>query len=454
MEKKNILVICESFIQGGAERHVLNQYQGLKNKCNFVFAFANYKPNNNLKDAKIYSINLGKSINNFIETTDQIIDIVKKEKIELIHLHPFNTIFPAMFASQITSTPIVYTVHGYRSLNFSNDYNTDILFRTFLNYCKPSVITVDKNYIDVLQYKYLVQNISYIPNSIDTKLFKNNKCVKNNKWLIISRLDYDKKREITEVFKNLNEMEIALDIIGDGVCRNELEQLAIELKIKDKVNFKGFKEDISKEIKDYNGVMGLGQVVLEGLASNLPVLLIGYGKITGLIDENLFEKIRNNNFVNRFITSNFNLEEFKQINNHLDKYQLSEVVKKYFDNEIVNNQYFQLLKQCEIYKVDQIINIYNDLKKLDYQALAEEFYKSKIVFNILKNNLINFITDPDIIDIFRVNTELEKMIKIENNMYRIEHKVDNIGLREVSKRTKNNFLKQIKKITNNFKRRW
>lgn len=271
MKRKNVLVVSESFLQGGLERHLLNQYSGLKDKINFTFAFSNYKPNNNLSKAKIYNITIGSKIKNFLETVEQLVEIIEKERIDIIHVHPFNTIFPAMFASQITNKPIVYTVHGYASINFSRNKNIDILFRTFLNHCKPSVITVDEEYIDVLKQKYLVKNIAHIPNSIDTKLFKNVKLVQNNKWLLISRLDIDKKNEIIEVFKNLNDMAITLDIVGDGSCLNELKQVATDLNIESKVNFKGSKEDIYKEIKNYNGIMGLGQVVLEGISSNLPV---------------------------------------------------------------------------------------------------------------------------------------------------------------------------------------
>lgn len=40
MEKKNVLIISDNFLKGGLERHILNQYNGLKNKINFVFLFS------------------------------------------------------------------------------------------------------------------------------------------------------------------------------------------------------------------------------------------------------------------------------------------------------------------------------------------------------------------------------------------------------------------------------
>ncbi len=40
MDKENVLIISDNFLKGGLERHILNQYNGLKNKINFVFLFS------------------------------------------------------------------------------------------------------------------------------------------------------------------------------------------------------------------------------------------------------------------------------------------------------------------------------------------------------------------------------------------------------------------------------
>ena len=41
----NVLVVSENFDLGGLETHINMYYRTLKDKVNFVFAFANYKDN-------------------------------------------------------------------------------------------------------------------------------------------------------------------------------------------------------------------------------------------------------------------------------------------------------------------------------------------------------------------------------------------------------------------------
>lgn len=453
MEKKNVLIISDNFLKGGLERHILNQYNGLKNKINFVFLFSNYIEHDDFKDSKIYHYEVERDItvNKFLLAIDKIVEIVVKEKIDIIHVHPFNSIFPAFIASQITKKPIVYTVHGFASLSFINFYNgvnNDILFKIYLNNCNPAIITVNNDHYNVLQNKYLAKNINYIPNSINTSLFKNIKLEKNNKWLLISRLDKD-KMEVEEVLKILNKLDISLDIIGDGEKREYLENLTKELKLEDKVTFKGFKDDIPKEInKGYNGIIGVGQVVLEGLCSNLPVLLIGYKKITGLIDKKLLDDIKDRNFINCNLANEFDINEFEHVNDNLKKYQLRDEIVKNYDVKITNEKYYNILMNTKFWQFDSLVKIYNDLKKAcsENEMLAnEQISNSKNVFYILKENLSLQVTDPEIINIFKTYDSLFTIQNLKNDIDKVEYKVDNIGLREVSKRTIRNFKKTFSK---------
>lgn len=434
---KKILIISESFLQGGLERHIITQFSEKNMKYVPVFAFHNYKKNEELNGFKIYEISLGYTIKDVLSTINELVDIIKKEKIDVIHVHPFYTLFPAIFASQITGVAIVYTIHGFSSINFAKDINSNILYRVFLNYCKPLVISVDKSYLNVLKYRYLAENVTYIPNSIDTSKYYETEVIKNNKWLLIVRLDKDKKKEIVCVLENLKDMNIHLDIIGDGSEKEALCNLVKKLNLEKKVNFLGFKENVSEYIKNYNGVMGLGQVVLEGLCSNRPVLLIGYGKISGMIDKKLFNEIKNNNFVNRNTNNIFSLEEFKNVNDNLDKYLLAKEVKREFCSKVVNKKYFEAIDNAVINKFDNILDIYNDLINLNQEVLEKSFYNSIEVCQILENNLINRVTDDEIIKSIILFKQQEKINLLENM-------VSSIGLRTVTKRTIKNIFEKCK----------
>ncbi|MEG0025698.1 MAG: glycosyltransferase [Bacilli bacterium] len=452
-----VLVVSENFLNGGLERQIINQYNNLNSKVSFIYAFQKYEKSNCIKEWTIYKLEEGSSINSLINNCEKLIKIINKEKIDVIHVHPMLTLFPALFASQITKIPIAYTVHGLGSINAYRAINFKILFRYFLNNCNPLVITVDKNHDKVLAHNYLVNNIIYIPNSIDIKLFSDVKLVKNHKWMLLSRLDIDKKVEILKILELIKKAKIKIDIVGSGNCEQEIRQKVIDLKLQDKVKFLGYQSDIPNTMNNgYNGIIGIGQVVLEGLSANLPVLLMGYEKITGLMDANIFNQIKNVNFNNRFIKSNFKIEDLENINTNLETYQFNKSILNEFTGENVWNKYYNQLCQLEFYNCDQITNIYDDIKKLVEKNSTEKmknFEDAITIYNIIRNNIYNYITDSNLIDLisfFDDKYYMESSIQIDmENIKKDNQKIvkdmNNIGLREVSKRT----LKNIKnKISN------
>lgn len=447
----NILVISENFTNGGLERHISNQYNTLKDKVNFVYAFSHYEENGFLSHSKKYFLKNDTTLQTLYDNTNLLTKIIKENKIDVIHVHPFLTLFPAMFASQLTNTPIAYTIHGFGSINWFSNLNDEILFRYFLSELDPLVISVSDKYTKYLQNKFLVSNIRYLPNGMDTEKFKDIKCVKNNKWLLISRLDNDKKREIIKVFENLKNLNIELDIVGDGESTSELKKLAEDLQIKDKVTFKGYQTDIPEQLKQgYNGVIGIGQVVLEGLLSNLPVLLIGFGRITGMIDKNLYEKIKVNNFVNRFVKDEFDLKAFLNVNKNLKKYQLRDIVKEEFDVNKIYEEYYQVLKKINFVNSDSLKDVFKELEiRLKNDDIKKEnFVTSNTFFEIIRNNLKKYIVDPDLLNLFykKELLDTEELIKKQDEkIEKLEFAINNIGLRTVVKRTTTSIKNKLKK---------
>lgn len=166
------------------------------------FLFGKYDNNVYLKNALIYN-NLCKfdtnpTIKEFCDDVQNIVDIVKKEKIDLIHNHPFYSMFPAVFAVNITNTKIVSTFHGRASSNFYDRINDTILFTFFTNEYINKVFCV--NYNNFKWLKNPSNNIEYFPNIIDENIYKEHKIVLNNRWALISRLDEDKYLEIKSFY--------------------------------------------------------------------------------------------------------------------------------------------------------------------------------------------------------------------------------------------------------------
>lgn len=75
----------------------------------------------------------------------------------------------------------------------------------------------------------------------------------------------------------------------------------------------------------------------------------------------------------------------------------------------------------------------------------EQISNSQGVFYILKENLSFQVNDPEIINVFKTYDSLFTIQNLKNDIDKVEYKVDNIGLREVSKRTIRNFKKTFSK---------
>ena len=163
-----VLIVSENFFKGGLEKQIINQYKTLNDKVEYVFALSNYE-NTFLNDKNVYKLKDDYSLISLVENIKVLIKIIEKENIDVIHVHPYYSIFPAMFASQIKNIPICTTVHGINSLNFPKSTNIKLLQRLFYSESKPLVFSVNKNFDNVLKNNYYITNIKYLPNTINTK---------------------------------------------------------------------------------------------------------------------------------------------------------------------------------------------------------------------------------------------------------------------------------------------
>ena len=243
-----------------------------------------------------------------------------------------------------------------------------------------------------------------LENPIDLKQFPIANYVNNKKWLLISRVDSDKIDEIKLIINKMNNYDIKhIDILGDGSEFNNLNEYLKNNKLTQKVSLKGYSNRIYNEVNNnYNGIIGIGRVILEGLAMKLPCILIGNNKITGFVNENVYNEIKDINFINR--TTNIvnnkmvTYEELQRINYDLiNKFNVDIILKKYVDI---------LLNSNSIY-MPNLISLYGEIKKfLDNDQLKKcYFHKERLVYNLVETYVNKFSGLSDI-SIISTNTNL------------------------------------------------
>ena len=179
-------------------------------------------------------------------------------------------------------------------------------------------ISVINNGINISDFK---PDINYINNNINNHTDK-----KNKKFNIvcISRLIERKGISfLLEAIKKLKNKKIKLILVGKGKQEDELHQLAKDLEITDRVEFKGYVDhddiaDIYQEsdlfvLPSFNE--GMSNALLEAMASGLPVISTDTGGTSELIDGNgiLIQKGNSDEIAQAISTVMNDPETFKQM---------------------------------------------------------------------------------------------------------------------------------------------
>lgn len=391
----NILVVSEHFIRGGLETHINTYYDLIdKRKNKVIFAFSKYEDNGYLKNASIYTdfnFNYNSSVHDFLLDVKRLVDIINENDIDVIQIHPFYSLFPALFAANITNTKVVYTYHGYSSINFIQGMLDSLLFLFGIEYQINKIFCVSNNVFDNF-IDYHNSNVIFLPNIIDEDIYNEHQVVLNKKWALVSRIDYYKYSSIVKFLKILPELDIdQVDVYGSGDYVDKLLVFLKENNLCKKVHLKGFVSDISKQINEYTGTIGIGRVTIESLCMNYPSILIGYNKVIGVITPQIYDKLKSINFVPSAL-EDISVETFnmclKQINSgELSKYQFRKKIIEDFGKKNVN-KYIEELKNIEPVSLSVVNEIFDCLNLIDNKELS--FYNSIEIFNIVSSKLSFF----------------------------------------------------------------
>lgn len=384
----NILIVTDNYSQGGLEKHIETLYEELKNKNNFYFAFGNcsdsLERNFVFKD---FNFKWNATVEEFCTDVNRLVSLIKKFKIDVINVHPFYSVFPVFFAAHLTNTKVVYTYHGVSSFSFPSMLNDGVLFEYAIESLFTSIICVNEfgvNSFIGMNYK----NAFLLPNPIDCKKYKITKIQKNKSWALISRLDNDKKSEIIRFLELLPQLDIEkVDIYGNGTEFEIIKKYIVDNKLN--VELKGYINNVNERLLDnYTGIIGLGRVAMEGLCMNYPVLLIGYGKIFGMINRSNIDYLKKYNFVNSELGEvelEYLKKDIKNINDgKYSKFLFSSKMTKFCDATCVSQKYIEILKKENFGKSTKIVELYSKIEDLSKSELGKEsFYNCVPISELL-----------------------------------------------------------------------
>jgi len=223
----------------------------------------------------------------------------------IIHLHGARAGLLGGFAVK-RNIPIIYTEHrydaGYHLKNPVNEFIQKMVLKRLLKKSK-SVIAVSGSVKDFLTKSGMAakEKIQVIPNGIELQLTTYNlqepkKIKEGNKAPVIGtvgnlNIQKGQKYLVQAMVEILQHYPLAtLEIIGEGPLREDLESLAEDLKIKNRVALLGARKDVFAHLRHWDVFVlpsiaeTFGIAILEAMQAGVPVVASKVGGILDIID--------------------------------------------------------------------------------------------------------------------------------------------------------------------------
>lgn len=218
--------------------------------------------------------------------------LILANRIRVINSHHFVSLFYAFWAARWACIPIVHTEHSRWEMQELPSF-WDRWFKFFLRRINFVSVVSQAAYNYLKNKNYVnVENLGLVTNGVDFKLFRkarNNLVPRssiglNDDHIVIATVGNLRKEKnqallieaLARIKNSGNSMRVV--IVGDGPYRNELQALAKQLGVEEKVILLGTRNDVPNLFGNFDMYCltsryeGLPLTLLEAMASGVPVI--------------------------------------------------------------------------------------------------------------------------------------------------------------------------------------
>lgn len=301
---------CE-LVKKGHEVYVITQKLANEKSTETINGIKIFRVGNKIDTSGTLPTGISDNLSFFVGSFLKGIQIVKKNKIDLIHSNTYVPTISAHLCSRITRVPHIATVHDVYSTstqNFWNKWSTQKGISKSTQTAGPFIEkliskfhvtlfhTVSEQSKQDLVALGVRQKIMVIPNGIDPSQYENNNTPTKNQAVYVGRLIFYKNLDvIIDAFGIVTKKipDAKLVIVGDGPTKQGLIEKASSLGIQNNVIFTGrisHKDKVkmigqSQVLLNPSLVEGFGIVVLEGFACARPVIVSDSKPLSDLVDD-------------------------------------------------------------------------------------------------------------------------------------------------------------------------